>query len=206
MHDPFSISGKYAGTLSPARAVKTDTVATNDQEHASLIEQIAAGQEAAMGRFYDLTIDFAFSIARAVLRQAEDAEEAVLDAYSQVWRSAANFDPRRGSGLGWLAMMVRTRSLDRLRRRRPSASEVPDIQDTDPGPGELLELVTRGSALTKALAALNDIQRQVLSMAFLRDYTHSEIAEKLGMPLGTVKSHARRAINALRQNDAIRDQ
>lgn len=206
MPDPFSLSGEYAGTLSPARAVKTDTLARNDQQHASLIAQIAAGQDSAMSRFYDLTIDFAFSIAFAVLRQSEDAEEAVLDAYTQVWRTAGSYDPRRGSGLGWLAVLVRSRALDQLRRRRETCEEVPETADTGPEPGELLDLVTRGSALTAALATLNEAQQQVLSLAFLRDYSHSEIAEKLGMPLGTVKSHARRAINALRQNDTIREQ
>ncbi|MEM6935817.1 MAG: sigma-70 family RNA polymerase sigma factor [Pseudomonadota bacterium] len=206
MPDPFNLSGEYAGTLSPARAVKTDTLAHSDQQHASLITQIAAGQEGAMNRFYDLTIDFAFSIAFAVLRQAEDAEEAVLDAYTQVWRTAGSYNPRRGSGLGWLAVLVRSRALDQLRRRRDHSDNVPDAADNNPGTGELLDLVTRGSALTTALASLNDAQQQVLSLAFLRDYSHSEIAEVLGMPLGTVKSHARRAINALRQNDTIREQ
>lgn len=171
---------------------------------ADLLVSIRHGERAAMTRFYDATAPRAFSIARAILGQAEDAEEAVLDAYMQIWRTADSYSSSRGSPIGWLTTIVRSRALDRLRRRaaRPeqevSTLPEPACESLEARPDRLMDLLTEGTSLHEAMGGLSQVQRHVIALSYLRDFTHAEIAERLGLPIGTIKSHSHRAIKALR--------
>lgn len=165
-----------------------------------------ARDETALANFYDATLGRAYGIALRITRSQADAEEAAMDAYLQVWRDAAAYRPELGSPLGWLLTIVRSRALDRLRRRDRAESHpepdtlAADCQGADDGPDELLHASDRNGVLQQALSALPALQRQLVALAFLRDLSHGEIAELTALPLGTVKSHLRRALQRLRHD------
>ena len=170
---------------------------------AFLIEDMRKGNEQALESLYDATVGKLYALASAILRHAQDAEDVVCATYAQAWESAAQYDPERANALGWLLMMCRSRALDQLRKRKLQAVPLADVRvsETDDNavpPEDLLSLVQENSRVHAALATLSDERRRLVSLSFLRDLTHSEIAELTGMPLGTVKSHLRRALSQLR--------
>lgn len=171
-----------------------------DARLAELLSRIAAGDESAVGAFYDATSARAYGLALHLTRAADEAEEAVSDAYLQVWRQAARFDPSRGSPLAWLLMITRSRALDRMRRRdeaRPFG-DVPEHPDPPgPGPESLLLASESAAAVQAALAGLTEAQQRMVQLAFYGGLTHAEIVAETGLPLGTVKSHLRRALQTL---------
>ena len=170
-----------------------------------LVLQMHSGQQRALEQFYDATVGRAYALAVRMLRSREDAEEVVCDAYAQAWANAGKFDPERANAMGWLLMICRSRALDRLRQRRSRLAtgtaelqELDDIADPAPRPDELLTLLQDGSRVHKALAALPEDRRRLVGMAFLDGLSHQEIATATGLPLGTVKSHVKRALASLR--------
>jgi len=170
---------------------------------ASLVEEMRQGNEQALESLYDATVGKLYALATAILRQAQDAEDVVCATYSQAWEAAAQFDPQRASALGWLMMMCRSRALDQLRKRKTQRVTLADgrwheTEENSEPPEELLSLVQENSRVHAALAELSEERRRLVSLSFLRDLTHSEIAELTGLPLGTVKSHLRRALSQLR--------
>jgi RNA polymerase sigma-70 factor, ECF subfamily len=174
-------------------------------ELSTLVGDMCRGDRQALETLYEATVGKLFALATAILRHAEDAEEVVCETYAQAWETAARFDPARASVTGWLLMMCRSRALDLLRKRR-ARGESFDIAGLDgvaedlPRPDELLALMQANSRVHAALSILTPERRQLVSLAFLRDLTHQEIAETTGMPLGTVKSHLRRALSQLREH------
>jgi len=169
-----------------------------------LIGRVAAGDRQALSKIYEQTVAQIFAIARSVLRSREDAEEVVCDVYTAAWLRASSFDAARGSVMAWLAVMARHRAIDRLRQRRETLSL--DDKDRDVaqklcadalGPEQLLTRFQSGSAVHRALESLTPRRRQLLGLAFFQGLTHQEISAAVGMPLGTVKSHVRRALAAL---------
>ena len=170
---------------------------------AFLIEDMRKGNEQALESLYDATVGKLYALASAILRHAQDAEDVVCATYEQAWESAAQYDPGRATALGWLMMMCRSRALDQLRKRKLHAVPLADVRlnESDENaapPDDLLSLVQENSRVHAALATLSEERRQLVSLAFLRDLTHAEIAALTGMPLGTVKSHLRRALSQLR--------
>jgi RNA polymerase sigma factor (sigma-70 family) len=153
---------------------------------------------------YDATVSKLYGLASVILRRGEDAEDVVCATYAHAWANAARYDRRRSSVLGWLLMLCRSRALDVLRQRRAQNALLENVanepvQDLSPEPDELLGLVQHESRVRAALAALSPERRELIALAFLRDLTHAEIAERTGLPLGTVKSHLRRALLQLRE-------
>ncbi len=175
-----------------------------EQRLSKLAIRIAQGDQPALGELYDCTVGQLFSLARAIVRNEADAEEIVVDTYTQVWQSAATYDLRRGTVRSWLVTICRSRALDRLRQQRrqelPGVSAAEGVSDgaLEPGPEALLEMVQENSAVHQALKALTPLRRQLLALAFFQGLSHSEIAGVSGLPVGTVKSHIRRALAALR--------
>lgn len=174
-----------------------------------LISRIAAGDERALGELYDRLGTLAFSLAMALLRDAGDAEEAVGDAFAQIWRTARDFNESRGSLNAWVTTVVRSRALDRLRARRRhenvlvAATEV-DVEleqaaeDVAPTPDVAAETAEQGLQVEAAIAALTPAQQEALRLAYFEGLSHSEIAERLREPLGTVKTRMRTALIKLR--------
>ena len=141
------------------------------------------------------------ALANRFLGDQADAEEVAADVLWQAWRQAASFDPARGSVASWLVTIARSRSLDRLRARQ--ARRAPAIADADSepvaDPAAALDEAHRGRMVRRAIDGLEANQRVVLEMAYFSDLSHAEIAEKLSMPLGTVKTRVRSAMLSLRQ-------
>ncbi len=168
-----------------------------------LVGEMRAGRQHALETLYDATVGKVFALALRLMRNPADAEEVVCDTYAQAWARAAAFDPSRANALGWLLMICRSRALDRLRQLRADAGRadleaIADLADEGPQPEELLSMLQEGTRVHKALAALSPERQQLVGLAFLKGLSHQEIADRTGMPLGTVKSHVRRALAEMR--------
>ena len=171
---------------------------------ADLIAAIARGDRGAFERFYDAHAALAFGLIRRILRDPEAAKEVLQEVFWQVWQDAPSYDPSRGSPEAWLVMRAKTRAIDRLRsiRRREQTFVAPvdervaaatTTRADDPG----LAAEDRGLA-QGALEQLPGPQRRAIELAFLEGLTQSEIAAKLGEPLGTVKTQIRLGLERLR--------
>ncbi len=212
LHSPFARGRSPAPAAAAKRtrdiAAKPASAALPVDDDAALckcLEGICAQRQAALGQFYDLTVGRVYGVALRIVRRAELAEEVVSDVYMQVWRDADRYDVSRGKVLGWLLVIARSRALDLLRRQDEAFSHpepwelATDLESAHDNPQDLLEATQTGSAVHAAMLKLNPLQRQLLSLAFFRGLTHSEIVEHSGIPLGSVKTHIRRALAILRE-------
>ncbi len=177
----------------------------SESDLAVLMEAVKARDRSAFVLMYDATVRRVFGLALRITQQQELAEEVVNDVYLQVWRQADAYAPERGKVIAWLCILRRSRALDALRRSNAPVRQaavdrgsVPEHNDPDP-PHDLLAAVEQGSAVRSALSKLSDTQRQLVALAYLRGYTHSELARFLGMPIGTVKTHLHRAMIKLKE-------
>lgn len=166
-----------------------------------LLRRCGAGDRIAFRQLYELKAPHLYAVALRITRQAPLAADAVHDALLQVWQNAARFDPARGSADGWLVALVRYRALDLARRR---AREIPGLEmpeEADDQPDALARMVSSadGRALIKCLSTLEEDRRRLVVMAFVNGLSHTEIAERLATPLGTVKSWIRRSLAALKR-------
>jgi RNA polymerase sigma-70 factor (ECF subfamily) len=179
-------------------------VVPGSESSAALLAAIAAGDRDAFSRFYDLTAPMAFGLIRRVLRDPEAAAEVLQEVFWQVWQDASRYDPARGTPEAWLVMRAKTRAIDRLRsiRRRDRTFVAPVDESvaqrsSDQAPNPAVVAEDRGLIQT-ALAQLPEAQRRVIELAFFEGLTQSEIAARLGEPLGTVKTRARLGLDRLR--------
>lgn len=179
----------------------------------ALIERIAVRDARAVRELYDLTAARLFGLARSIVRSPEWAEDVLQDAFLVVWRNAADYRQSLSPPLAWLGLIVRSRALDTLRRRKAERSDVTDSLDNDddstgatrealasdaPGPQSLAETSEQAAALHQCLARLQGRQRELITLAYLRDLSHGELAAQLRLPLGTVKTWIRRGLDQLR--------
>jgi len=176
-----------------------------ESELRRLLQAIESGDRAAFDTFYKTTVTRMAAIAQRVTMQTEMAEEVLSDVYLQVWNQPERFDGSRGSVLAWLTIMCRSRALDRVRRNRAgvmgdavSIDEAPEAM-CEEHPQDLLLVVESNTALHKALHSLDEQQRQLLSLAYFKGYSHSELATMTGLPIGTVKTRIRRAVIVLKE-------
>ena len=171
---------------------------------ADLLASIARGDHAAFGQFYDAYAGLAFGLIRRILRDKEAAEEVLQEVFWQIWREAASFDPRRGGPEAWLVMRAKTRAIDKLRsiRRKEQTFVAPVDEGSAPGADPRADDPAVAAAdrtlVEGALARLPDAQRRVIELAFFGGMTQSEIAARLGEPIGTVKTRARLGLERLR--------
>ncbi len=189
-------------TVEPTRELAGRSA--EDERLCILVARVADAQTKALAELYDATASRVFGLARSITRNPQCAEEVTEDVYWQVWRQALRFDRRRGPVMAWLLTLTRSRALDRLRQADPATSHpepetlVHDDGDAQANPSQLIAAAERERSLRAALTQLEPLPRQLLSLAFLRGLTHNEIAQQTQLPLGTVKSHIRRALTALR--------
>jgi RNA polymerase sigma-70 factor, ECF subfamily len=178
----------------------------------AVVALAAGGDERALGELYDRLGGMAFSLACAIVGEPADAEEVVADTFAQIWRSAAGFDPARGSVAAWVATITRTRALDLVRSRKRRARVLEEAAVvTDEGETLVLaptiEAADRGAELSetsvivrRSLSELSPPQRRVIELAYFGGLSQSEIAAQLSEPLGTVKTRMRAALEKLRQS------
>lgn len=175
-----------------------------------LVERMAGGEDRALGELYDRYGKTVYALALAIVREPADADEVVVDAFSQAWRQAGSFDATRGSVGAWLATIARSRALDlvRARGRRTRAYEraaqlsddgvATPIAPGGPDPGRRVERGEARQLVGRALAALPEPQRVAIQLAYFEGLSQSEIAERLAEPLGTIKTRMRAGMEKLR--------
>ncbi len=167
---------------------------------ASSLERIAQGDRSAVGDCLDRHGALVWSLVRRHCENPADAEDLVQDVFIALWKNASRFDPRRSSETTFVAMITRRRLIDRGRkiRARPEPGPLPDGLTASP----LASTIESDDEIRRAnvaLAQLRDEQRNVLSLSLRDGLTHDEIARTTGIPLGTVKTHARRGLIRLRE-------
>ncbi len=181
------------------------TMAAQDQEWAQLIALTAQGDQTALATFYDRTSPQVFGLIYKILNNHEAAEEVTLDVYTQVWRQAHTFDATRGAPGAWLMTLARTRAIDRFRAgaaehgRIESLDAVELFASGDDTPEQNVEGQERRRYVQQALAVLTAEQREAVALAYFYGLSQSEIAEKLRLPLGTVKTRIRSGMIKLRE-------
>lgn len=199
------LNGNASISTSPAIG-RDPTHRGETQELVELLARMASGDEAALARFYDLTVDRVFATAVRILRVAADAEEVTCDVFQQAWDRASLYQPERGAPMSWLLNLAWSRSVDRVRRERRRREEPLHPDDSHPAYASheddpvqrLLEAIDARGAVARAMSQLNPAQQRMLALGFFEDLSHGEIAERTGVPLGTVKSHLRRGLAVLR--------
>jgi RNA polymerase sigma-70 factor (ECF subfamily) len=187
---------------SPQDSIETQT---RDQDWAALIKQIADGDQSAMTTLYDTTSRMVFGLVLRVLGDRSTAEEVLLDVYTQVWRQARMYDSKRGAPLAWLMTIARSRAIDRLRSGKHDQMAREPLETTgaltssSANPEEMTASAERQRIVRSALELLTPEQREVIELAYYYGLSHSEIATKLGQPLGTVKTRTRLGMIKLRE-------
>jgi len=186
-----------------------------------LLSRAGLGDRAAFATLYELTSSHLFAVVLRICRDRAQAEDILQEVYVNVWRSAGGFDAAQSQPLTWLTSIARNRAIDGLRRAQTQPQlqsattdndEDPDVYDTtaddQPGPLDLLSRASDARALSHCMQDLSAPQRQSLALAFYDGLSHAEVADKMGEPLGTVKSWVRRALLSLKsclENAARRD-
>lgn len=157
-----------------------------------LLRRVVAGEDVALVALYDTHRGRAFGVALRVLRDPYEAEDAVQETFIQVWTRPETYDSARGGVAVWIRLIARSRALDRLRRLRPVVA-IPGE-----GPSERPRIV-ESLCMEQALAGLSPEQRRVIELSYYDGLTQTEIAQRLNVPLGTVKGRARSGIIRLRE-------
>jgi RNA polymerase sigma-70 factor (ECF subfamily) len=152
---------------------------------------------------YDRYGGFVYALALRMLGSREEAEEVTQDVFWQLWKGGVRYDPERGRFSAFLVAIARSRAIDRLRRRRRPTDEPLAPEAVDPGspsPEEDAYRAERRHRVRSALGQLPEAQKKVIELSFFQGMTHSEIADRLGEPLGTVKSRIKMGMDKLKLN------
>ncbi len=179
---------------------------TDPTDELQLVERLRAQDQAALDTLYERYSKAVYAIALRIIGQTAEAEDVVVDSFWQVWQQAANYDASRGQLRTWIVTIARSRALDRLRalRRSPlAAAEEVDVAGREivaqDDPEQAAWLSQQASIVRTALAALPREQRQALELAYYHGLSQSEVAERLGEPLGTIKTRIRLGMMKLRE-------
>jgi RNA polymerase sigma-70 factor, ECF subfamily len=165
----------------------------------ALVRAIRSGDEGAMAALYDRFSSIIYAVALRILQDTGAAEDVLQDIFMQLWRNPTAFDARRGNMAAWLAVIARNRAIDTLRRRRPQEPIQDIVVSVEP---DMASEAERSRAMEKVRGALRGMpspQRTTLEMAYFEGLTHTEIAERTGEALGTVKTRIRTGLLSLRK-------
>ena len=187
------------------------SAAASAQADRDLLVRAADGDQDAIAALYDRYGGVLYAVAYRVARQRADAEDAVVETFTQAWRDASRFEAARGSVAGWLTMIARSRALDivraRARRdritasassREPEGSLAMGSRPADPA--DSYDSTERKRQVQAALESLSPPQRQAIELAFFEGLSQSEIAQRLEEPLGTLKTRVRLGLQMLRES------
>ena len=180
---------------------------TPDAELIALLDRVAHRDPAALKDLYERCSSKLYGLAVRVVSQREWAEDVLQEAFLTIWRAADDYRASLSPPMAWMGLIVRSRGLDFLRRRTAERSQVTQeldesIADTlagdAPSPMDTAQASEQAWALHQCLGQLENRQREVVSLAYIRDLSHSELAAQLKLPLGTVKTWIRRGLDQLR--------
>jgi RNA polymerase sigma-70 factor (ECF subfamily) len=174
---------------------------TTSLEH--LIAACARGEKPALHAIYRAEAGRMIAVAQRILKRRALAEDAVQDAFVLIWRNAAKFDPAKGSGATWIFTILRNRSLSILRdESRVEATDAPvgeEVPDEGESPEAAIARLSDSQALRNCLDKLEPKRRMAIALAYVHGLSHGELAGKLGIPLGTIKSWMRRSLMSLKE-------
>ena len=170
---------------------------------AVLLQRVAAGEQDAFARLYDLLSPRVFGLILRVLVDRAQSEEVLQEVFLEVWQSAARFTPNRGQGRSWVLTIAHRRAVDRVRASQASSDRdvragLRDLDVAHDGVAEQVELRLASEELTSALSTLPEVQKEALTLAYYGGYSQSEIAALVGAPLGTIKTRMRDGLSRLR--------
>ena len=178
-----------------------------NEADAELVRQMRGGDEKAFATFYDRFAPGLFSMIYAILRDQKESEDVLQEAFVQMWKRTGTYDANRSSLFTWAVMISRHKAIDRLRSRQRQSRLAEEVASeagalTASAPADRADNVLARSdereRVRAALAQLGDDQREAIELAFFAGLTQTQISEKLGTPLGTVKARIRRGLLALR--------
>lgn len=180
----------------------------SNEELTRLLSATATGDRRAFNRLYDKTSPYLYAIAIRLVQRRSAADDVLQDAFVQVWHRAGDYHVQRGSVLGWMTALVRYRAIDILRKNR---NDTPLDENTlnvagaslEPGNADDAALATAAASedadfLHECVSRLSGSQRQSVALAFFHGLTHQELADRLALPLGTIKSRLRRSLKRLK--------
>ncbi|MBC7597622.1 MAG: sigma-70 family RNA polymerase sigma factor [Polaromonas sp.] len=178
-----------------------------DTQLIALIDRVALADESALKELYEMTSSKLYGVAVRVVSNKGWAEDVLQEAFINIWRIAGDYKASLSPPMAWMCLIVRSRGLDFLRRRRSDRADA--VQELDDVLSDTLEgdsanpmdtalAGEQAWALHQCLSKLDNKQREVVSLAYLRDLSHGELAEQLKLPLGTVKTWIRRGLEQLR--------
>ena len=193
-----------SGPTSDAAARPTSDRVQEAADLAEVVRRVSRGDQEAFARLYDATSSRTYGVVWRVLRSADHAAEVTQEVYTEVWRQAARFEESKGSVTAWITTMAHRRAVDRV---RSVTSEVArDEHYARAEPGREVDHVWEGVAerldadrVRKGMESLSEIQREALALAYFGGYTQSQVAERLKVPLGTVKTRIRDGLTSLRK-------
>ncbi|HKJ76432.1 MAG TPA: sigma-70 family RNA polymerase sigma factor [Gammaproteobacteria bacterium] len=184
----------------------TGSRAERDEHLRDLLAACREDDRKAFARLYELTSPKVYAVLRRMLRRDEVAQEVLQEAYLNVWRHAGSYRADRSAPFTWLISIARNRALDRLRRDKHERRADPDpeariaaLEDGDPMPEDSLAGSEEGRVLRECMKGLSANQQRVLRMSFFEGLTHVELADRMGVPLGSVKTWIRRGMVTIKQ-------
>jgi RNA polymerase sigma-70 factor (ECF subfamily) len=178
----------------------------SNAELARLLARVALHDRHAFEQVYRMTCDHLLGLAHGILNRRDRAEDVLQEAFINVWHGAAGFNPALATPMTWLINIVRNKAIDKLRSGKGERAATVELDDeamqvadeSTPAPHQLLEESLMRSHIDGCMAGLAAAQRQAIALAYYRGLVHTEIAEILGAPLGTVKAWVRRGVDKLK--------
>lgn len=173
----------------------------DDAQLVTLLARAGQGDRGAFKELYDATAATLLGVAMQLLRERARADDALQDAFIQIWHRAGEYNVQRGSVLGWLATIVRYRAIDQRRKdaRLVSDDVLPELLDESATAEQLGVALESAAELRDCMDRLSLSQRQSIALAFFEGLTHDQLAARLTAPLGTIKSRIRRGLSRLKE-------
>ncbi len=194
-----SAQGRQSMTVAPASSGDSDHSLTAEAEISAAVVRCASGDRLALRIIYDREAARMIGVAMRILRRKDLAEEATHEAFLRIWRSAQSFDPARGAARAWLFAIVRNQALTILRNEQRFDADTldenhePDLDDRG------IEVARDRARCVRCLQQLDTGRRSAIVLAYVHGFSHGELAGRLGVPLGTVKSWVRRGLRSLQE-------
>lgn len=189
--------------LSPGNPVPGESAAPRQPDLSELLRASARGDERAFAELYDATSRRLYGLVVRVVRDPAQAEEVAQEAFLEIWRTSARFDPAKGSAMSWMMTIAHRKAVDRVRSaeaasRRDQTYDATTQERAYDITAEEVERSLEGQRVRNALESLTETQRGAVQLAYFGGYTHNEVAALLGIPLGTAKTRIRDGLIRLR--------